>query len=161
MDAFFQNQQWLFIAGLVFGLLAYAAFLRRRDHKWIEDRFGGRPILAMSFGVSCFGCSSEPGPPRRSSGFLLLMPHGLFFRSRTRNIELEIPGRTIARIYTDHLHKGMDLRQSLMKIDFKNSCGERDTAAFRVPYPPQWIRAVENIRKSQSDGEPPMAVEAP
>jgi hypothetical protein len=33
---------------------------------------------------------------------------------------------------------------SLVKIDFINSEDQRDTAAFKVPYPPQWIQAIEN-----------------
>lgn len=150
MFEFIQTQQWLTIAFLFFGLIAYVALLRRRDRKWIEDRFGGHPILAMSFGVNYFGCFSDPGPPRRSSGFLLLMRDRLFYRSRVKKIELEIPARTIARVYVDHTHKGIDLRQSLMKIDFTRADGKRDTAAFKAPYPHQWIRAVENIRKPES-----------
>jgi hypothetical protein len=38
----------------------------------------------------------------------------------------------------------VNLHQSLVKIDFLNSRIEKDTAAFKVPYPPQWINAIEN-----------------
>jgi len=144
MVEFYKNQQWLLIAFVFFGIIAYIAWIRWRDRKWIEARFGSRKILAISFGVNYFGRASEPGPPRKSSGFLLLLPDRLFYRSRLKKIELEIPRRGIARVYHDRSHKGTHLHQSLVKIDFINQASDRDTAAFKVPYPPQWIHAIEN-----------------
>jgi hypothetical protein len=141
---FLGNQQWILIAVVFFGIIGYIALMRRHDRKWIDERFGSRPILAMSFGVNFFGRSSEPGKPRRSSGFLLLLSDQLFYRSRVKKIELEIPGNRIARIYHDRHHKGVNLHQSLVKIDFLNDQNQKDTAAFKVPYPPQWMQAIEN-----------------
>ena len=116
---FLGEQQWIFIAIAFFGII-------------------------MSFGVNFFGRASEPGKARRSSGFLLLLNDALFYRSRVKKIELEIPGNRIARIYHDRSHKGVDLHQSLVKIDFLNDHNQKDTAAFKVPYPPQWMQAIEN-----------------
>ena len=141
---FLGEQQWLIIAVLFFGIIGYIALMRWRDRKWIEARFGSRAILAMSFGVNFFGRACEPGKPRRSSGFLLLLSDRLFYRSRVKKIELEIPGARIARVYHDRTHKGVDLHQSLVKIDFLNDQNQKDTAAFKVPYPPQWMQAIEN-----------------
>lgn len=141
---FLGEQQWLIIAVVIFGIIAYIALMRWRDRKWIEARFGSRPILAMSFGVNFFGRASEPGKPRRSSGFLLLLSDQLFYRSRVKKIELEIPAARIARVYHDRTHKGVDLHQSLVKIDFLNDQNQKDTAAFKVPYPPQWMQAIDN-----------------
>jgi hypothetical protein len=98
----------------------------------------------MSFGVNYFGSATEPGAPRKSSGFLILLPDRLFYRSRLKKLELEIPADSIARVYHDKSHKGVDLHQSLVKIDFINKEKQKDTAAFKVPYPPQWINAIEN-----------------
>ena len=114
------------------------------DRKWIEARFGSRKILAMSFGVNYYGRATEPGAPRKSSGFLLLLSDRLFYRSRLKKIELEIPAAGIVRVYHDRSHKGVELHQSLVKIDFFNAQNQKDTAAFKVPYPPQWIQAIEN-----------------
>ena len=144
MVEFFKNQQWIFIALVFFGIIAYIAWVRWRDRKWIEERFGGHKILAMSFGVNYFGQASQPGSPRKSSGFLLLLSDRLFYRSRLKKVELEIPASSIARVYHDRSHKGINLHQSLVKIDFINSRKEKDTAAFKVPYPPQWMQAIEN-----------------
>ena len=125
-----EHQQWIVIALVFFGILAYIAIIRWRDRKWIEARFGNRNLRAMSFGVNYFGSATEPGKPRRSSGFLLLLPDRLVYR--------------IARVYHDRSHKGVDLHTSLVKIDFLNAQDQKDTAAFKVPYPPQWINAIEN-----------------
>ena len=141
---YFANQQWIAIALVFFGIIAYIAWVRRLDRKWIEKRFGSRKILAMSFGVNYFGRATEPGSPRKSCGFLLLLSDRLFYRSRLKKIELEIPAADIARVYHGRTHKGAELHQSLVKIDFINSQNQKDTAAFKVPYPPQWIQAIEN-----------------
>ena len=141
---FLGQQQWVIIAVAFFGIIAYIAWVRWQDRKWIDARFGSHKMLAMSFGVNFFGRATEPGSPRKSSGFLLLLPDRLFYRSRLKKLELEIPAAKIARVYHDKVHKGVNLHQSLVKIDFINSENERDTAAFKVPYPPQWINAIEN-----------------
>jgi len=144
MPNFPANQQWIYIALIFFGIIAYISYIRWRDRKWIENRFGGQKILAMSFGVNYFGRASEPGKPRKSSGFLLLLPDGLFYRSRTARLELSIAANKIAHVYPDNSIKGVNLHQSVMKIDFINENDDRDSAAFKVPYPPQWIQAIEN-----------------
>ena len=149
-----KHQQWIVIALVFFGILAYIAIVRWRDRQWIDDRFGSRNLRAMSFGVNFFGTATEPGRPRRSSGFLLLLPDRLFYRSRVKKIELEIPANRIARVYHDRSHKGVDLHVSLVKIDFINARGQKDTAAFKVPYPPQWINAIEhNLLKKTRGSE--------
>jgi hypothetical protein len=143
MTSIYANQQWMIIALIFFGIIAYIAFIRWWDRKWIQKRFRGQKILAMSFGVNYFGRASEPGKPSRSSGFLLLLPDRLFYRSRTARLELNIPGKSIAQVYPDNSIKGVNLHQSVVKIDFMNENDKHDSAAFKVPYPPQWISAIE------------------
>jgi hypothetical protein len=144
MTTIYANQQWIFIALIFFGIIGYIAFIRWQDRKWIEKRFGNQKILAMSFGVNYFGRASEPGKPRKSSGFLLLLQDRLFYRSRTARLELNIMGKNIAQVYPDSSIKGYELHQSVVKIDFINENDDRDSAAFKVPYPPQWVQAIEN-----------------
>ncbi len=139
------GQQWIFIALAFFGIIGCISWIRWRDHRWIEMRFRKVNVIAMSFGVNYFGRESEPGKPSRSSGFLVLLKDRLFYRSRWSNIELEVPGSEITSIYPDFSHKGVDLYQSVMKVEFKTEQGTRDSVAFRVPYPPQWINAISNI----------------
>ena len=51
MNNIYANQQWIYIALIFFGIIGYISFIRWRDRKWIENRFSGQKILAMSFGV--------------------------------------------------------------------------------------------------------------
>ena len=153
MGQFFANQHWLFIALIFFGIIAYIAWVRWRDRQWIDRRFGSDNVRAMSFGVNYFGRASEPGKLRRSSGFLILLPDRLFYRSRMAKLELDIPGASIAGVYPHRRHKGVDLHQSVIRIDFRTAEGKRDSVAFKVPYPPQWIQAIQNtLMKDQGAG---------
>jgi hypothetical protein len=148
MNVLFENNEWFIIAFLFFGILGYISWIRWRDHRWIEKRFSGKDVVAISFGINYFGRTSEPGKPGRSSGFLLLLKDRVFYRSRFSELEVDIPGKSIRRVYHDTAHKGVDLHQSIMKIDFELENGKTDSVAFKVPYPPQWIGAIENISPS-------------
>ncbi len=135
---------WMIFAAAFFGIIACIAWIRWCDRKWIKERFDPKSVKAVSFGVNYFGLASEPGAPRRSSGFLLLLNDRLFYRSRFKKIELSIPGHRIRRVTHDRSHKGVNLHQSVVKVGFVNERQEQDAAAFRLPYPPQWMRAIEN-----------------
>ena len=138
------HQQWFFIALVFFGIIGYIAWIRWRDRRWIETRFGKEIPLAMSFGVNYYGRATEPGKPRRSSGFLLLFPDRLFYRSRLAGHEVDIPIESVHQVSHGSTHKGVDLHQSVVIIDFSSADGQKDSAAFKVPYPPQWIQAIES-----------------
>ena len=69
-----KHQQWIVIALAFFGILAYIVIIRWRDRKWIDERFGNPNLRAMSFGVNYFGSATEPGKPRRSSGWKMRHP---------------------------------------------------------------------------------------
>ncbi len=153
MNFFWVNQQWLLIGVVFFGIIFYIAWIRWRDRKWIEKRFGSRQVMAMSFGINFFGKASEPGPPRRSSGFLLLLSDRLFYRSRMAKIELDISTTKITNVYHGRNHKGVDLHQSVIKVDFINEQNRKDTAVFKVPYPPQWIRAIESTLAGKTEND--------
>jgi len=144
MNNLYANQHWMVIAVIFFGIIGYIAFIRWRDRKWIENRFKGKKVLSMSFGVNYFGRASEPGKPRKSAGFLLLLEDGVFYRSRAAGLELHVPSNRIARVYPGDSIKGVNLHQSVMIIDFINENDDRDSAAFKVPYPPQWINVIQN-----------------
>jgi hypothetical protein len=142
MIDYLSNQQWILIGLAFFGILFYVAWIRWKDRRWIDQRFGQQAIRAISFGVISFGLAKEPGKVKRLSGCLILLTDRLFFRSRNGKVEIDIPGDRIKKVYHDVRHKGEDIHQSLVKVDFVHHNGHRDTAAFKVPYPPQWIQAI-------------------
>ncbi len=98
--------------------------------------------------MNYFGRATESGKPNRSSGFLLLYPDRLFYRSRLAGLEVDIPTKLIHRVYHGTSHKGVELHQSVVKVDFLTPEGQKDTVAFKVPYPPQWIQVIEMAVKS-------------
>ncbi len=151
----FGNNGWLVIALAFFGVILYISIVRWRDRKWIKEKFGDRKVLAMSFGVNYFGKATEPGRPRKSNGFLLLLSDRLFYRSRLRGLELEIPGDRIVRVYHDRHHKGENLHQSVVKVDFYTQKKEKESVAFKVPYPPQWIQAIETTLTGKNEQDEP------
>ncbi|MDM8540875.1 hypothetical protein QUF90_07285 [Desulfococcaceae bacterium HSG9] len=144
MSNIFGNQHWPLIALAFFGFLAYIAWNRWQDRRQIEKRFGLDNVLAMSFGVYYYGNATDPGPPRRISGFFLLLPGCVYFCSRRAKLEIEIPFKCIDRVYHGSTLKDVDLHQSVVKIDFLNRQQHKDTAAFKMPYPPQWIQMIGN-----------------
>ena len=139
---FLTKPGWIFFALLFLGLIFVAAWRRWRDRKWIRDRFGEANVLIQSFGVKYFGRMLEPGRPRAETGYLVLLSDRLFFRSPRTGTQLEIPRSAVTRLYHGVEHKGVDLHQSVIKIDFTSEAGEKDVAAFHVPYPPQWMQAI-------------------
>jgi hypothetical protein len=145
----FTNQHWILIVFIFFGFLCYIAILRRQDQRWINKKYGSDNVRATSYGVSFYGRTSDEGKIRRSTGVLVLLTDRLYFRSRRARLEIEIPGDKLLNVYHDVRHRGEELHQSLMMIEFINENNRKDTAAFKVPYPPQWIQAVLTTLKGK------------
>ena len=139
---FFGEQQWFFFALIFFGAIGYIALIRWRDRIWIDRQYGIHLAKMMSFGVSYFGLASETGKRRHSSGFLLLLPDRLVYRSRFKRVKLEIIGDRITGISHGTSHGGVKLHQPVIQIAFQTSDNKRDAVAFKVPYPTQWMAAI-------------------
>ena len=146
MNELFGEQQWLIIVLVFFGVFFYIAWARKRDRNWIDQNFAKEQIRALSFGINCFGRASDPGKIRSARGLLLLLNDRLIFRSRNGKVKFEIPGSQITKIYHGTTHKGQEMSTSLMKIAFSTGPDEddEDIASFKVPYPPQWMQAIDN-----------------
>jgi len=57
---------------------------------------------------------------------------------------LLIPGSSITYIGVSNVHKGKDLHQSVVVLQFLNQDGKEEKAAFRIPYPAQWVAAIKS-----------------
>ena len=81
---------------------------------------------------------------KKHKGFLLIHRGGVVFKSRFSHILFDIPGDAIQKVYHGDSHKGSKLYQSAVKIDFLNApkSGEMETIAFKMAYPPQWIKII-------------------
>jgi len=137
------NPNWLIFALLFLGIVFYLAYSRQRETKRILQKFKKEDIVITSFGVNFFGLDSEPGGPLRSAGVLVLLRHGLYYRARFASRDLFIPGPAITYIGVTHTHKRKDLHQTVVLIQFLTEDGREDKAAFRIPYPAQWVAAIK------------------
>ncbi len=152
------NPNWLVFALIFLGIIFYFAFMRQRETRRILDKFEKNDIIITSFGVNYYGLESEPGAPLRSSGALVLLKDGIYYRARYANRELFIPGSSITYIGVSGVHKGKDLHQTVVVIQFLNQDGREERGAFRIPYPAQWVAAIKaNLldEKSQVSKKPP------
>lgn len=137
------NSSWLVIAIIFSGVIFYLVYIRSMESRRVEQKFGKDEIIISSFGVNYFGRESEPGRPLRSSGVLVLVKKGLYYRARWRKQELFILGSTITYIGVSDVFKEKSLYQHAVIISFLNEQGKDDKAAFRIPYPAQWINAIK------------------
>jgi hypothetical protein len=137
------NPNWLVFALLFLAVLCYLVFVRNREARRIGEKFPREQIVLTSFGVSYYGLESEPGPPLRSTGALMLLKDRLYYRARFAGRELTIPGAAITGIGVTGVHKGKPLHQYVVEIRFLNAAGREEKAAFRVPLPAQWSAAIK------------------
>ncbi len=136
------NPGWLTFALVFLGIIFFLAFIRQRESKRILEKFDEDNIIITAFGVNYFGLESEKGGPLRSSGALVLLKDGLYYRARYLKRELFIKGNSITYIGISDVHKGKPLYQNAVIIQFLNDEGKEDKAAFRMPYPNHWLVAI-------------------
>jgi hypothetical protein len=128
----------LFLCGII-GM----SWLTFKEKKWIKITYKKVDIIALGFGVTCYGLSSDQGPPKTYRGFLLIHKGGLLFKNRFSSIRFDVPGKSIQKAYPASSHKGARLYKSAVKIDFSTSQKSKDTIAFKLSYPPQWIEIIK------------------
>jgi hypothetical protein len=121
--------------------------LTHRDKQWVKKNYTKEDIVALGFGITCYGLDSDNGAPKKHKGFLLIHRGGVLFKSRFSEILFDIPGESIQKAYHGVSHKGKKLNQSAVKIDFITSPTgsdpeDTDTIAFKMAYPPQWIKII-------------------
>ncbi|HUX13390.1 MAG TPA: hypothetical protein VMW87_10195 [Spirochaetia bacterium] len=142
------NGELILVCGVLFAVIAYLVISRRIESRRIEQKFSHADIVATSFGVGYFGLSSEPGGPARSSGALVLLKDGVYYRARLRRRELHIPAESLRGIDIVESHKGKPLYQKAIAIRFSDVDANEVTAVFRIPMPDRWLRVMrETILK--------------
>ncbi|MFP4617221.1 MAG: hypothetical protein ACLFMZ_00130 [Spirochaetaceae bacterium] len=140
------DQSWLIMGFIIFGLIIFLAVMRSVESRRVHNKFSSDSILLTAFGVNYFGLSSEPGKPLRSAGSLVLVRDGLYYRARFLKREVFIPGDTISSLEVVDYHKGINLHQKALAINFRNKDkGSPDRAVFRIPYPNNWITAIRGV----------------
>lgn len=140
---FLQQYHIAIIGGLFLCGIIGMSLLTHKEKKWIKNTYKKEDIIALGFGIACYGLSSDQGAPKRYNGFLLVHRGGLLFKNRFSNIRFDIPGESIQKAYHASSHKGARLYKSAVKVDFSTPQKGMDTIAFKLAYPPQWIDIIE------------------
>ncbi len=134
------------IIGILFlCVIALMTGLTYRDKQWVKKNYKKQDIIALGFGILCYGLASDQGAPKKHKGFLLIHRGGVLFKARFSDVLFDIPGKFIQKVYHGDSHKGARLYQSAVKIDFLTSPnGDKslETIAFKMAYPPQWIKII-------------------
>ncbi len=148
---FLQQYHIAIIGGLFLCGIIGMTWLTHKEKKWIKSTYKKEDIIALGFGIACYGLSSDQGAPKRYNGFLLIHRGGLLFKNRFSNTSFDVPGESIKKAYHATSHKGARLYKSAVKVDFVTSEKRMDTIAFKLAYPPQWIEIIEKafIKKSK------------
>lgn len=140
---FIQQYHIVIIGCLFLIILGSMTWLTWKEKQWVRKNYNKQDIIALGFGITCFGIASKPGGPEKHKGFLLIHKGGLLFKSRFSGPSFHIPGKSIEKVYHGNSHKGARLYQSAVMVDFLTPGKITDTIAFKLAYPPQWIKIME------------------
>ncbi|MEN8211348.1 MAG: hypothetical protein ABFR31_06495 [Thermodesulfobacteriota bacterium] len=154
----FFEQYHIFIIGCLFlSILIGMAFFTWREKQWVKKNYNKKDIIALGFGIICFGLSSDQGALKKYKGFLVVHKKGLMFKGRFSDIKFDISVKSIRRVYHGDSHKDKRLYQSAVKVDFVTrpeiQTETIDTIAFKVAYPAQWIKIVKKHLLHESIGD--------
>ena len=144
MEILSANGSWLYLFIIFAAVIGYFAFIQRRDTNNVLARFDRENVLLTSFGVNYFGRVSEPGGPARSSGILVLLKEGLYYKARFSKRELFIPGENLKKIEIIEVFKNKPLHQKVLAFIFLDENGNEDKTAVRIPHPEQWVAAIKS-----------------
>ncbi len=144
---FFVEHHILIIGCLFLGIISGMTYFTWREKRWVKKKYKKSDIIALGFGITCFGLSSDHGKLKKYKGFLVVHKNGLTFKGRFSDIEFDIPVKSIKKVYHGDSHREKRLYQSAVKVDFlkplEKQSNTLDTIAFKVAYPAQWIRIIE------------------
>lgn len=151
---FFQQYHIVIIGALFLCILAGMTFLTYKEKRWVKKNYRKEDIIALGFGILCYGAESDQGVPKKLKGFLLIHRNGLLFKSRFSETMYDIPGKSIQKVYHADSHKGARLYRFAVKIDFLSPEKTLDTIAFKMAYPAQWMKIIGKTFIDASPGTP-------
>ena len=127
------------------GIVFIISFVRNIEAKRLRRRLGEGNIILSGYNVHFYGVESEEDKPLNSMGSLALSGEGLFYHARYTKRELFITGKQMTSITATDDFKGKNMYGNIVAINFVNEKGEKDRAAFRIPYPERWSKAISGL----------------
>lgn len=131
------------IVTVVFFLLI-RSLLKRRINSILEN-FRGRAIRKVERSANFFGIESEGMTQIRGNGVLLLTDEEIYFQMWIPNRELKIGRDRISGTEIVNAHLGRTRLRPLLKVNFMNRRGEKDSVAWLVNQPREWVSEIEGV----------------
>ena len=137
-----------FIAGALLLVTMMIIALRKLQKNAIEELSVSYPehtrILTSPM-ANLFGLESKGMKQVRGNGILLLTSSRLYYRMLLPKKEILIPLHNIDSVETPKSFLGKTKGMKLLKVNFRNDTGARDSAAWLVDRLEEWV---ETLRQS-------------
>ena len=143
-----ENVNTLVVGGAFMAIVLFISFFRNVESKRLRQKLGEGNILLSNYRVHFYGVESVPGIPFNSIGALGLSAEGMYYCSRILKRELFIPGSKFSSLSVTDDFKGKNMYGNVVIFNFINEKGEKDRAAFRIPYPERWSTAIRKVFKN-------------
>jgi hypothetical protein len=122
----------------------------RKRIEEIHGKFKDKKILLTDDISNFFGLESLGVWKVRGNGVLLLTEEELFFGMWKPQKELVIPIKSIIEITNPKSHMHRSIYKPLLKVTFKNTNGENDSAAWYVQNLDKWNDVIKKLISKNS-----------
>ncbi len=139
------NINTLIVGGLFMGIIFLLSFIKNMESRRLRRKLGVGRILLSGFNVHYYGLESDERVPFKCMGVLGLSGEGLYFCSRILKRELFIKGEKFTSISVTDDFNGKDMYGNVVVFNFINDKDTQEKAAFRIPYPEKWSKAITDL----------------
>ena len=126
------------------GVIFLISFIRNMESKRLQNRLGEGAVILSGYNVHFYGIESVPGIPFNSMGALGLSKDGVYYIARFSGKELFIQGAKISSLSVADEFKGKNMYGKVVVFNYINEENQKDRAAFRIPYPEKWSKAIHH-----------------
>ena len=150
---FFNQKTFILLIPVLLAVLCYVvhkiiASLRRKRAEELFTNYHKDRIIYFSKKVNFFGQSSAGRAQLRGNGSLLLTPDKLHFLRWVPKKDIVIPLEDIENIERVNSYLGKSKKDELLKVEFNNHQGEKDSAAWLLDNMHAWEEVIkDNLEK--------------
>jgi hypothetical protein len=151
---FFNQKTFILLIPVLLAVLCYTIhklsnYYKRKRAEELFSNYHKDRIIYFSKEVNFFGQKSSGRTQVRGNGSLLLTPDELHFTRWMPKKSLVIPLDDIENIERVDSFLGKRKKRELLKVDFKNSKGEKDSAAWFLDNMQAWEIVIKDNLKNK------------
>ncbi len=139
------NLNTLIFGGIFMGIIFLLSFVKNLESGRLRKKLGEGQILLSGFNVHYYGLESDDKLLFNSMGALGLSSEGLYYCSRILKKELFIKGEQFSSIIVTDDFNGKNMYGHVVAFSFISEKGAHERAAFRIPYPEKWSKAITEL----------------